>query len=77
MQKVTILISLIAVTLTLISALSFAANNEPVAHWKFDEGKGKNAIDSVTEQRDIINGNFWYVPGVSGSAKATHLKTAT
>lgn len=55
MQKVTILISLIAVTLTLISALSFAANNEPVAHWKFDEGKGKHAIDNVTGRRDRIN----------------------
>ena len=39
-----------------------------VAWWKFDEGEGKSAIDSVTLKRDAISGNFRYLPGVSGSA---------
>ncbi|NIP26634.1 MAG: hypothetical protein GWN67_26190 [Phycisphaerae bacterium] len=68
MQKLTIHICLIAITITLISPSSFAAGDEPVAYWKFDEGKGKHAIDKVTEQRDKINGNFWYVPGILGTA---------
>ncbi len=67
MQKLTILICLIVFIITL-SSIPSSANNEPMAQWKFDEGKGKHAIDSVTEQRDRINGNFWYVPGVSGTA---------
>jgi len=68
MQRLTILICLIAVTITLISASSFAAKDEPVAYWKFDEGKGKRAIDSAARQRDSIFGNFRYIPGVSQTA---------
>lgn len=54
MQKVTILICLIVSIITL-SSTSSSANNEPVAQWKFDEGKGKHAIDNVTGLRDRIN----------------------
>ena len=39
-----------------------------VAWWKFDEGEGRSAIDSVALKRDAISGNFRYLPGVSGSA---------
>lgn len=54
--------------ITLSSTSSFSANNEPVAHWKFDEGKGQRAIDSATGQRNRILGNFRYTPGVLGAA---------
>ena len=39
-----------------------------VAWWKFDEGEGKSAIDSVTLKRDAISGNFKYVEGARGKA---------
>ena len=68
MQKVAFYICFFVATITLSSTSAFPVNYKPAAHWKFDEGKGKRAIDSVTEQRDKINGNFWYVPGVSGTA---------
>ena len=68
MQKLTILICFVVSTMTLSSASAFAAKDEPVAYWKFDEGKGKRAIDSATRQRDRIFGNFRYLPGASGTA---------
>ncbi|GAF90324.1 unnamed protein product, partial [marine sediment metagenome] len=39
-----------------------------MAWWKFDEGKGKTALDSVTQTKDAIMRTFWYMPGVSGTA---------
>lgn len=68
MQKFTIYLCFIVSIITLSSTSSFAANNEPVAQWKFDEGKGQRAIDSATGQRDRILGNFRYLPGVSQTA---------
>lgn len=65
MQKMTIFICFIVSIITLSSPSSLSAKNEPVAHWKFDEGKGKCAIDSAARQRDSIFGNFRYIPGVS------------
>ena len=47
---------------------AFAAKDGLVAWWKFDEGKGKTAIDSVTQTKDGIMRTFWYMPGVSGTA---------
>ncbi|MHC4625286.1 MAG: LamG domain-containing protein, partial [Planctomycetota bacterium] len=43
------------------------ADEEPVAWWKFDEGSGSTALDSVRGKRDAIKGNFSYIDGVSGS----------
>jgi len=45
-----------------------AADNGPVAWWKFDEGKGKTAADSVSQVKDRIRGNFKFVQGVRGTA---------
>jgi hypothetical protein len=39
-----------------------------VARWRFDEGKGKAAVDSVSGKEDAILRRFWYLPGVSGTA---------
>lgn len=38
-----------------------------VAWWKFDEGKGKVAIDRITQRKDTILCNFRYLPGVPES----------
>ena len=38
-----------------------------VAWWKFDEGKGKIAIDRISQKEDAILRNFRYLPGVSGT----------
>ena len=45
-----------------------AQTERPVAWWKFDEGQGKVAIDSITGKKDEIQRAFWYRQGVSGSA---------
>jgi hypothetical protein len=39
-----------------------------VAWWKFDEGAGQTAADTVAGVGDSIHGNFKYVEGVSGKA---------
>ena len=52
---------------TLCSVCAFAASKTGlVTWWKFDEGKGKTAIDSISQKEDSIQGNFQYLPGVSG-----------
>jgi hypothetical protein len=51
----------------LISA-AFAAETGPVAWWKFDEGRGRAALDSSSGVSDTIKGNFRFIGGVSGSA---------
>ncbi|MHC4676028.1 MAG: LamG domain-containing protein, partial [Planctomycetota bacterium] len=67
MQKL-ILPSVFTLVWAICSASAFAADDGPVAWWKFDEGKGKVAIDSVTGKEDAIRRTFWYLPGVSGTA---------
>ena len=53
---------------TLCSVCAFAASKTGlVGWWKFDEGKGKTAIDSISQKEDSIQGNFQYLPGVSGA----------
>jgi hypothetical protein len=47
---------------------TFAPSEGPVAWWKFDEGGGTAAIDSVSGNGDSINRTFWYREGVSGTA---------
>jgi len=47
---------------------SFAADSGLVAWWKFDEGRGRTALDSASRNKDSIKGNFRYIEGASGSA---------
>ena len=47
---------------------AFANDKALAAWWKFDEGKGKVAVDSISQIEDSIRGNFKYVKGVSGTA---------
>ncbi|MBA7643794.1 hypothetical protein ES703_51527 [subsurface metagenome] len=49
------------------SPAAVAVGNGLVARWKFDEGRGKIALDSVTRKEDAIQRNFWHLPGVSGT----------
>jgi hypothetical protein len=58
---------LVVLGFTLNCAFTFGAEEGLIAHWKFDEGKGKVAVDSVTGRKDKIERTFWYVPGVSGT----------
>lgn len=44
-----------------------ASEEGPVAWWKFDEGEGTVAIDTVSGEKDPIMRTFWYRQGVSGS----------
>jgi hypothetical protein len=51
-----------------LGAWAVAADRGPVAWWKFDEGRGRVAVDGVSEKEDAIGHRFWYLPGVSGTA---------
>jgi len=53
---------------TLCCLCAFAADDGLVAWWRFDEEKGKAALDSVSQNRDAISGNFKYVQGAAGNA---------
>lgn len=55
------------VSILMLFSLHVAADDGLLAWWKLDEGKGKTAIDSISQKEDTIFGNFWYVPGVSGT----------
>jgi hypothetical protein len=57
----------LVLAVTLSSELCFAAKDGLVACWKFDEGKGNVAIDSISGKEDTILRNFKYVQGVSGT----------
>jgi hypothetical protein len=52
----------------LAAAGAFAGDDGMVAWWKFDEGQGRSALDSVTGRRDEIQNNFAWLAGVSGTA---------
>jgi len=67
MKKLTVFCSLVIMCM-LCCPLTCTAADGPVAWWKFDEGGGKVAIDSVSGNRDDINRTFWYREGVSGTA---------
>ncbi|MHC4572633.1 MAG: LamG domain-containing protein [Planctomycetota bacterium] len=45
----------------------FAADEHLAAWWKFDEGGGRTALDSISGNCDAIKGNFRHIEGVSGS----------
>ncbi len=51
-----------------LGARAVAADGGPLAWWKFDEGKGGVAVDSVSGKEDAIGRKFRYLPGVSGTA---------
>ena len=57
-----------AVIVCALSACAVAAEEGLVARWRFDEGKGKAAVDSVSGKEDAILRKFWYLPGVSRTA---------
>jgi len=46
---------------------TFGQDRAPVAHWSFDEARGKVTQDSVTKIGDKIEGYAKYVRGVSGT----------
>jgi hypothetical protein len=50
------------------SSRGLAADDGPVARWKFDDGMAAAAIDSVTGTSDPITGFSKYVDGVTGRA---------
>ncbi|MHC4572634.1 MAG: LamG domain-containing protein [Planctomycetota bacterium] len=60
-----VLLASLTAVLLVSSALGSAG---PAAWWKFDEGKGRAALDSSSGKKDTIKGNFKYISGVSGSA---------
>ena len=58
----------VGLTVYLFAAGTACANEDDlIAFWKFNEGKGKTAIDSVSGSRDSIKGNFRYIKAVSGT----------
>ena len=57
-----------AVMLSFFSPLVIATDDGLAAWWKFNEGKGDVAVDSVSGKEDAILRNFRYLPGISGTA---------
>jgi len=47
---------------------SLSASVEPTAWWKFDETKGDEVLECVSEKNSSLEGNFRYIEGISGSA---------
>jgi len=45
-----------------------AQTQKPIAHWTFDETKGRSARDSIRDADDQISDFFKRVPGVAGEA---------
>jgi len=64
---------LLSIAVSVIIVVAFAVPNalagaEPVSHWKFDEGTGTTAKDSVGDNDGTLSGATWTTEGVSGSA---------
>ncbi len=55
------------VMIGLLGGVAHAADKDLVAWWKFDEGKGKVAVDAVSKAKDPILGNFRYMGGAKDS----------
>ncbi|MHC4365179.1 MAG: LamG domain-containing protein [Planctomycetota bacterium] len=68
MMRQAIYLAILAIAYATCCAPGLAADKGPVAWWKFDEGKGNVAIDSISGEKDVIERTFWYRPGVSGKA---------
>jgi len=67
MRQAFLIMSFITTLALLLPTVAFAVDNVPIAWWKFDEGQGKIALDSVVGKEDAILRNYWYLPGVSGT----------
>lgn len=67
MRKVTY-VTVFMLIWMLCPLFAFAAKDGLVAWWKFDDAKGKAALDSVSRVEDEILGNFKFVRGSSGTA---------
>jgi hypothetical protein len=65
-RKSVLVLMLAGVLPTATTATS--ADNGPVALWKFDEGTGAAAQDTVSGVKDPIQGQFKYTSGVAGTA---------
>jgi len=52
---------------SVFSPALLSAQQGLVAWWKFDKAKGNMTLDSVSQIKDSINGNFGYIEGVTGS----------
>ncbi len=57
----------VLIALFLIFSTAAADVNDPVAHWKFDEGAGDTAYDSAGTNDGAVHGPTW-VPGILGGA---------
>lgn len=69
MSKKIVALSFTAVLL-LYMVPAFAAaqlNSGLVAWWKFDQGSGNRALESIHQEQDPIVNRFQWVPGVSGT----------
>jgi len=60
-------IFVIPLAFSVFSPALISAQQGPVAWWKFDKAKGNMTLDSVSQIKDSINGNFRYIKGVKGS----------
>src|SRR6202035_5352995 len=58
---------LLATTMTLAIPAFSQTNDDVVAWWKFDEGSGNIATDSVTGRNDSILNHHAWAKGVSGT----------
>ena len=49
------------------SSSLLADDNGLVAWWRLDENSAEIALDSASQARDVIKGNFRYIQGTSGT----------
>jgi len=67
-MRIKIVYAMAALLVVVLSVCAAAAEPGLVAYWKFDEGRGKVAVDAVSGIKDPILRTFWYMSGVSGTA---------
>jgi len=53
--------------LVLCSSVLAVDGNEPIAHWKFDEGAGTTAYDSVGDNHGTVHGAVWSTGQIDGA----------
>ncbi len=61
------LFTLVLMNLTLSSAFSYQSNND-LLRWGFEKNEKRVALESVSEKKDSIEGNFRFVKGIVGDA---------
>ncbi len=62
-----VVIFVIPVVFSVFSPVLVSAQQGLAAWWKFDKADGQTVLDSISQNRDDIAGNFRYVKGVKGS----------